>query len=67
MEQSRRASTSRRRSGGTAKAFERSIEIQPNDAVLSNEGELKYRAGDYAAAAALFRRAIALDAGDFLV
>jgi Flp pilus assembly protein TadD/TolB-like protein/DNA-binding winged helix-turn-helix (wHTH) protein len=50
-----------------SKAFERSIELQPNDAVLSNYGELKYRAGDYAAAAALFRRAVALDAGDFLI
>ena len=50
-----------------SKAFERSIEIQPNDGVLSNYGELKYRTGDYAAAAALFRRAIALEAGDFMV
>ncbi|MEP7041585.1 MAG: tetratricopeptide repeat protein [Dokdonella sp.] len=48
-------------------AFGRSIEIQPNDAALSNYGELKYRSGDYAAAAALFRRAIALDADDFLI
>lgn len=50
-----------------SKAFERSIAIQPNDAVLSNYGELKYEVGEYAAAAALFRRAIALEAGDFLV
>ena len=50
-----------------AEAFERSIRIKPTDAVLSNYGAMKYQAGDYSAAAALFRRATALDTGDFLI
>ena len=49
------------------KAFEQSIRIKPTDAVLSNYGALKYQSGDYAAAATLFRRALAVDSGDFQI
>lgn len=48
------------------RSLERSIAIEPNYAALSNLGDLKYRAGDYAAAVALHRRATALEPDDFL-
>ena len=47
-------------------ALERSVAIKPGYAALSNLGELKYQAGDYAAAARLHRRATALEPNDFL-
>jgi TolB-like protein/DNA-binding winged helix-turn-helix (wHTH) protein/Flp pilus assembly protein TadD len=48
-------------------ALERSLEIEPSDAVLSNLGTIRYQAGEYAAAADLYRRATALNPGDFVI
>ncbi len=48
-------------------ALERSIAIAPSYAALTNLGLLRYQDGDYAAAAALQRRAIELDPNDFMV
>jgi TolB-like protein/DNA-binding winged helix-turn-helix (wHTH) protein/Tfp pilus assembly protein PilF len=49
-----------------SRALQRSIAIKPHYAALSNLGELKYQAGDYAAAAELHRRATVLEPNDFL-
>ena len=49
-----------------SRALEKSVAIKPNYAALSNLGELKYQVGEYAAAAALHRRATALEPNDFL-
>ncbi|MFC3549953.1 winged helix-turn-helix domain-containing protein [Lysobacter cavernae] len=48
-------------------AFKRSLEIKPNYRALSNYGTLKYEAGAYAEAAALFRHAAELDPDDYRV
>lgn len=44
-------------------AFERSLAIEPVEAVIANLGTLHYQAGDYAKAAAKYREAIALNPG----
>lgn len=41
------------------KVLERAIALDPDDQTLSNLGTLKYQRGEYAAAASLYRRAIA--------
>ncbi len=46
------------------RAFERSIAIKPNADALGNIGVLKFNAGDYAAATALYRQAAELDPED---
>jgi DNA-binding winged helix-turn-helix (wHTH) protein/TolB-like protein/Flp pilus assembly protein TadD len=48
------------------RALEKSLALEPNYAALSNLGELRYQAGDYAAAATLHRRAAALAPADYL-
>lgn len=48
-------------------AFEQSIRIRPTGAVLSNYGALKMQSGDFTEAATLFRRALELEPGDFLI
>lgn len=54
--------------GDTAEA-EKSLQqanaLEPNYAATANLGTLKYQAGDYAAAAAMYRQATQLDPGDF--
>lgn len=50
-----------------ARAFERSLEVRPNYAALSNYGSLRYETGDYARAAALYRHAADLDPSDFRI
>lgn len=45
-------------------ALERAAAIEPDAGVLSNLGTLKYQAGDYAGAAALYRRAARLSPGN---
>lgn len=50
-----------------AKALERSLAIAPNYAALGNLGEIKYQQGAYAEAAALYRKALALDPSDFMM
>ncbi|MFP5373824.1 MAG: tetratricopeptide repeat protein [Gammaproteobacteria bacterium] len=52
---------------GAEQAFARSLEIEPSYAALSNLGTLRYEQGRYPEAAALFRRAAALDPEDFRV
>jgi TolB-like protein/DNA-binding winged helix-turn-helix (wHTH) protein/tetratricopeptide (TPR) repeat protein len=47
------------------KAFERSLALRPNYAALSNYGSLRYEDRDYAGAAELYRRALAVDSRDF--
>ncbi|WP_324908254.1 winged helix-turn-helix domain-containing protein [Lysobacter sp.] len=47
------------------KALRRSNALEPNYAATANLGTLKYQAGDYAAAATLYREATQLDPGDF--
>lgn len=47
------------------RAFERSLALRPNYAALSNYGSLRYEDRDYADAADLYRRALAVDARDF--
>jgi DNA-binding winged helix-turn-helix (wHTH) protein/TolB-like protein/Tfp pilus assembly protein PilF len=46
-------------------AFERSLALRPNYAALSNYGSLRYEDRDYAGAADLYRRALAVDPRDF--
>lgn len=46
-------------------AFEQSIRIEPTAVGLTNLGALRYATGAYAEAADLFRRAVALEPGDF--
>lgn len=48
------------------RALERSIAIEPGSEALTNLGELKYQAGDYAAAVDLHKRATALAPADYL-
>ncbi|TZF91166.1 tetratricopeptide repeat protein, partial [Cognatilysobacter lacus] len=47
------------------RAFERSLALRPNYAALSNFGSLRYEDRDYARAADLYRRALAVDPRDF--
>lgn len=47
------------------KALQHSNSLEPNYAATSNLGTLKYQAGEYPAAATLFRQATQLDPGDF--
>jgi Flp pilus assembly protein TadD len=47
------------------RAFERSLSLRPNYAALSNFGSLRYEDRDYAGAADLYRRALAVDPRDF--
>lgn len=47
------------------KALQHSNALEPNYAATANLGTLKYQAGEYAAAAALYRQATQLDPGDF--
>lgn len=49
-----------------ARALEKSLAVEPNYPAYSNLGEIRYQAGDYAAAAALHRRAAALAPADHL-
>ncbi|GHE25038.1 tetratricopeptide repeat protein [Vulcaniibacterium thermophilum] len=46
------------------RALERAAAIEPDAGVLSNLGTLKYQGGDYAGAAALYRRAARLSPGN---
>lgn len=48
------------------RALERSIAIEPGSEALTNLGELKYQAGDYAAAVDLHTRATVLAPADYL-
>lgn len=48
-------------------ALDRSMRIKPTDAVMSNYGALKLQEGDYAGAAVLFRKALELNSGDFMI
>ena len=48
-----------------AAALERSLAIEPNESSLSNLGTLKYQAGQYAEAVALYRKATELNPTDF--
>jgi len=48
------------------RALEKSIQLKPSYAALSNLGELKYQAGEYAAAADLHRRATVLEPADYI-
>jgi len=48
------------------RALERSIAIEPGSEALTNLGELKYQAGDYAAAVDLHTRATTLAPADYL-
>jgi Flp pilus assembly protein TadD len=48
------------------RALERSIAIEPGYAALTNLGELKYQAGDYAGAADLHKRATVLEPTDYI-
>lgn len=50
-----------------AKALKKSIRIAPNDSVLSNLGTLNYQAGRYEEAGLLYRQAIELNPGDFML
>ena len=50
-----------------AKALERSLAIVPNYAALGNLGEIRYQEGAYGEAAALYRKALALDPSDFMM
>lgn len=47
------------------KSLQHSNTLEPNYAATANLGMLKSQAGDYAAAATLYRQATALDPGDF--
>ncbi|NLA67274.1 MAG: tetratricopeptide repeat protein [Gammaproteobacteria bacterium] len=49
-----------------ARAFERSIAIEPSADVLANFATLRSQAGDFQAAVALYRRAIELDPEDYI-
>jgi TolB-like protein/DNA-binding winged helix-turn-helix (wHTH) protein/Flp pilus assembly protein TadD len=51
---------------GAEAALRRSLAIEPNEASLSNLGTLRYQKGDYAGAAELYRRANALNPGEFV-
>ncbi|MFD0737748.1 tetratricopeptide repeat protein [Lysobacter koreensis] len=53
------------RNAEAANALQRSLAIEPDEEVLSNLGTLKYQAGDYAAAARLYRQAVQLNPGSF--
>ncbi len=48
-------------------AFQRSLEIKPSYAALSNYGSLKYQSGAYTEAADLYRHAAELDPSDFRI
>ena len=50
---------------GAKQAFERSLEVRPNYAALSNYGSLRYEAREYPEAERLYRQAAGIDAGDF--
>ncbi|WP_166636789.1 tetratricopeptide repeat protein [Cognatilysobacter terrigena] len=54
------------RSADAEHALERAVALDPDDQTISNLGTLKYQRGDYAAAAALYRRAIALSPQSYL-
>lgn len=47
------------------KSLEHSNALEPNHVATANLATLKYQAGDYAAAAATYRKATQLDPGDF--
>ncbi|MCA0394216.1 MAG: tetratricopeptide repeat protein [Proteobacteria bacterium] len=46
-------------------ALKRSIDIEPNANSLANMGEVEYQAGNYSAAAELYRQAMGLNPGKF--
>lgn len=48
------------RTDAAEKALERGVALDPDDRMLANLGTVKFQRGDYAAAAALYRRAAAL-------
>ena len=45
--------------------MQRSLAIEPNESSLSNLGTMRYKKGDYAGAADMYRRAAELNPGDF--
>ncbi|MGY1457436.1 MULTISPECIES: winged helix-turn-helix domain-containing protein [unclassified Luteimonas] len=52
--------------GEAERAFERSLAIEPTADVLANLGNLRAQAGQHAAAAALYGRALELDPDDYI-
>lgn len=52
------------RNGEAIVALEKALAIEPVEFAISNLGTLRYQAGDYAGAAAMYRRAIELNPGD---
>ncbi|GAB1596304.1 tetratricopeptide repeat protein [Lysobacter claricitrinus] len=54
------------RTDAAEKALERAVALDPDDRALANLGTIKYERGDYAAAAVLYRRAIALSPDTYI-